>query len=114
MRTSNAGHALTTGIAEADHARRIADGLLRPAFYSGWGVRTLAAGEVRYNPMSYHNGSVWPHDNSLIAHGLARYAFKNGARVKERSDAVFSPEGIKSTPGQWPGWTLPVCKPGRG
>jgi glycogen debranching enzyme len=48
---------------------------LGPDSFSGWGVRTLAAGEVRYNPMSYHNGSVWPHDNALIAHGLARCGF---------------------------------------
>lgn len=76
VRTSNAGHALYTGIARPDHAQQIAAGLLEPSFYSGWGVRTVAQGEARYNPMSYHNGSIWPHDNALIAHGLGRYGFK--------------------------------------
>ena len=51
-------------------------GLLQPHFFSGWGIRTVATGEARYNPMSYHNGSVWPHDNALIALGLARYGHK--------------------------------------
>ena len=55
---------------------RSRDGLLRPHFFSGWGIRTVADGEARYNPMSYHNGSIWPHDNALIALGLARYGLK--------------------------------------
>ena len=76
VRTSNAGQVLFTGIARADHAKLVADELLRPRFFSGWGIRTVARGEARYNPMSYHNGSVWPHDNSLIALGFARYGFK--------------------------------------
>jgi glycogen debranching enzyme len=53
--------------------------LTSSAFFSGWGVRTLAVGEARYNPMSYHNGSVWPHDNALIAAGFARYGFRREA-----------------------------------
>jgi glycogen debranching enzyme len=73
---SNAGHALLTGIADPDRARRVAETLLGVACFSGWGVRTLAVSAVRYNPMSYHNGSVWPHDNALIAMGLNRYGFK--------------------------------------
>ncbi len=73
VRTSNAGHALFTGIARPEHAARCARTLLGPASFSGWGIRTLAEDEARYNPMSYHNGSVWPHDNALIAMGLARY-----------------------------------------
>ncbi len=73
LRASNAGHCLFAGIASPQHAQRVARTLLSPASFSGWGVRTLAASECRYNPMSYHNGSVWPHDNALIAHGLARY-----------------------------------------
>lgn len=76
VRTSNAGQVLFTGIAQADHAELVAKGLLGPRFFSGWGIRTVARGEARYNPMSYHNGSVWPHDNSLIALGLARYGLK--------------------------------------
>ena len=72
-RASNAGHCLFSGIASPDRARRVARTLLGPDSFSGWGVRTVAASERRYNPMSYHNGSVWPHDNALIARGLARY-----------------------------------------
>lgn len=73
---SNAGHALFSGIASPEHARRVADTLLGMASFSGWGVRTVAVSAARYNPMSYHNGSVWPHDNALIALGLARYGLK--------------------------------------
>jgi glycogen debranching enzyme len=54
----------------------MADTLLGPQFFSGWGIRTVAKGETRYNPMSYHNGSIWPHDNALIALGFARYGLK--------------------------------------
>lgn len=76
VRTSNAGQVLFAGIARPDRAELVADGLLSPRFFSGWGIRTVARGEARYNPMSYHNGSVWPHDNALIALGFARYGFK--------------------------------------
>ncbi len=79
VRTSNAGHCLYTGIATSDHAYHVAHSLLSGDFYSGWGIRTVASGEARYNPISYHNGSVWPHDNALIAAGLARYGFKDMA-----------------------------------
>ncbi len=76
VRTSNAGQVLFSGIAAPDRAARVAAGLLEPHFFSGWGIRTVARGEARYNPMSYHNGSIWPHDNALIALGLARYGQK--------------------------------------
>jgi glycogen debranching enzyme len=76
VRTSNAGQVLFTGIAAADRAVCVAKELLRPSFFSGWGIRTVARGEARFNPMSYHNGSIWPHDNALIALGLARYGHK--------------------------------------
>ncbi|MGH8496802.1 MAG: amylo-alpha-1,6-glucosidase [Gammaproteobacteria bacterium] len=76
VRTSNAGHALFSGIARGKLAPKVADTLLSPAMFSGWGVRTLANNEPRYNPMSYHNGSVWPHDNALVAMGCARYGLK--------------------------------------
>jgi glycogen debranching enzyme len=76
VRTSNAGQVLFTGIAKADRAARVAAGLLQPRFFSGWGIRTVARDEARFNPMSYHNGSIWPHDNALIALGLARYERK--------------------------------------
>ncbi|MGA2421908.1 MAG: amylo-alpha-1,6-glucosidase [Candidatus Acidiferrum sp.] len=73
VRASNAGHTLFTGIAGRERARRLAETLMNEQMFSGWGVRTLCAGEARYNPMSYHNGSVWPHDNALIALGLSLY-----------------------------------------
>jgi len=73
VRASNAGHCLFTGIASQERAERVAATLLWPESFSGWGVRTVAASESRYNPMSYHTGSVWPHDNALIAQGLSRY-----------------------------------------
>ena len=75
---SNAGHALFGEIADASRARRVAETLLGTGCFSGWGVRTVARSAARYNPMSYHNGSVWPHDNALIALGLARYGLKSG------------------------------------
>jgi glycogen debranching enzyme len=78
VRSSNAGHALFTGIAGAARAEKVAHSLLGPALFSGWGVRTLAVGEGRYNPLSYHNGSIWPHDNALLAQGLARIGEKKG------------------------------------
>jgi glycogen debranching enzyme len=82
VRTSNAGQTLFTGIARPDRALKVGEGLLRTPFFTGWGIRTVSSEEVRYNPMSYHNGSIWPHDNALIALGLARYGMKRGvARV---------------------------------
>ena len=71
--SSNAGHALFAGIASPERAERVAAALNRRESFSGWGIRTIATSEARYNPMSYHNGSVWPHDNALIALGFARY-----------------------------------------
>jgi glycogen debranching enzyme len=72
VRSSNAGHCLFSGIASAEQHRAISEALLSPAFFSGWGIRTLVTNEKRYNPMSYHNGSVWPHDNAMIALGALR------------------------------------------
>ncbi len=77
--SSNTGQVLLTGIASAERAHRVAQTLLSPAMFGGWGIRTVATSESRYNPMSYHNGSVWPHDNGLIAMGLARYGEKDAA-----------------------------------
>ncbi|MCU1498020.1 MAG: amylo-alpha,6-glucosidase [Acidimicrobiales bacterium] len=76
---SNMGHCLWTGIVDDDKAPLVADWLLAPELFSGWGIRTLATGMARYNPISYHNGSVWPHDNALIAAGLMRYGFVDHA-----------------------------------
>jgi len=68
---SNAGQVLRSGIAAERHAASVADLMMSPRLFSGWGVRTVADGAIRYNPMSYHNGSIWPHDNALIGAGLA-------------------------------------------
>jgi glycogen debranching enzyme len=76
VRTSNAGHALFAGIASPERARRTMQTLMASDSFSGWGIRTVAGTEMRYNPMSYHNGSVWPHDNALVAAGMARYGFR--------------------------------------
>jgi glycogen debranching enzyme len=90
VRSSNAGHLLFSGIVPPDRGAILASELLRPRFFSGWGIRTIAKDEARYNPMSYHNGSIWPHDNSLIALGLSRYgAQQNMERVfKSMIDAA--------------------------
>lgn len=79
VRTSNAGHLLYCGLPSAERARRLVDQFLSPAFFTGWGIRTVAAGEPRYNPMSYHNGSIWPHDNAILAAGFDRYGFRSHA-----------------------------------
>ena len=73
VRTSNAGQLLFTGICAPERAARVVEGLFGPDFFTGWGIRTVNRRERRYNPASYHNGSVWPHDNALIGLGLARY-----------------------------------------
>src|SRR3981189_2023904 len=73
VRSSNAGQVLFTGIARQERAIEVAEGLLRPESFSGWGIRTVAKAEAHYNPMSYHNGSIWPHDNALIALGFPPY-----------------------------------------
>jgi len=79
VRTSNAGHCLYTGVASPERAKQVAEILLGPDFYSGWGVRTVSSEEKKYNPLSYHNGSVWPHDNALLAAGLSRYGLTREA-----------------------------------
>ena len=79
VHSSNAGHCLWTGIASREAASRLSKTLLSESLFCGWGIRTIGSGEVRYNPMSYHNGSVWPHDNAIIASGLARYGHKQEA-----------------------------------
>jgi len=79
VRTSNAGHSLFSCIASTDRARLVAETLMGSDSFTGWGIRTVARNEARYNPLSYHNGSVWPHDNSLIAAGFSNYGFKRKA-----------------------------------
>lgn len=82
---SNIGHCLWTGIIDEDKAASVADSLMSPQMFSGWGIRTLATNMGAYNPMSYHNGSVWPHDNALIADGLMRYGFVEHAQRVAKS-----------------------------
>jgi hypothetical protein len=92
---SNMGHCLWTGILDEDKAARVADHLVSPEMFTGWGVRTLASSMGAYNPMSYHNGSVWPHENALIVGGLIRYGFvEHGQRIAEGIlDAAAAFEG---------------------
>jgi glycogen debranching enzyme len=78
--TSNVGHCLWTGIVDEDKAPAVAERLMAPDMFSGFGVRTLSSEMGAYNPVSYHNGSVWPHDNALIAAGLMRYGYADGAQ----------------------------------
>jgi glycogen debranching enzyme len=78
--TSNIGHCLWTGIVDNDKAASVARHLMSPEMFSGWGIRTLAESMTAYNPMSYHNGSVWPHDNAICAAGLMRYGYVEHAQ----------------------------------
>jgi len=80
VRTSNPGHCLFAGIVSPERAERVCAMLMGETSFAGWGVRTVATTERRYNPQSYHNGSIWPHDNALIAAGMARYGMTGGAR----------------------------------
>jgi glycogen debranching enzyme len=79
VRASNPGHLLYVGLPTPQRAVLTSAQLLMPAFATGWGIRTLAEGQARYNPMSYHNGSVWPHDTALCAAGIARTGDRDGA-----------------------------------
>jgi glycogen debranching enzyme len=91
--TSNIGHLLWSGIVLEDHADAVVRHLMGDALYSGWGVRTMAAGDAGYNPIEYHNGTVWPHDNAIIAAGLRRYGYADeAARIASaivRASAYF-------------------------
>jgi glycogen debranching enzyme len=122
VRTSNAGHALLTGIAGRTKVRRVAQTLLDESSFSGWGIRTVAETEPRYNPMAYHNGSIWPHDNALIAQGFARYGLKSAAMkvfsglfdVSLFVDLHRMPElfcGFVRRPGQGPTLYPVACAP---
>jgi glycogen debranching enzyme len=79
VRTSNPGHCLFSGIVNPERANLVAHTLVSHDFFCGWGIRTVGCHESRYNPLSYHNGSVWPHDNAIIAAGMARYGFREFA-----------------------------------
>ncbi|CCQ47608.1 amylo-alpha-1,6-glucosidase family protein [Pseudarthrobacter siccitolerans] len=78
--TSNMGHCLWTGIVDEDKAPSVVEHLMSPQMFTGWGIRTLGSDMGAYNPVSYHNGSVWPHDSALVATGLMRYGFVEEAR----------------------------------
>jgi glycogen debranching enzyme len=122
IRTSNAGQCLFTGIVRPDRARLLARTLFSAESYSGWGIRTVAESEARYNPMSYHNGSVWPHDNALIAAGLTRYNMPDKALhlLETLFDAGMHfdldrmPElfcGFRQSPGEGPVLYPVACAP---
>jgi glycogen debranching enzyme len=121
-RTSTPGPPLSPGTPRPGRASALATTLMAGDSFSGWGVRTLSARESRYNPMSYHNGSVWPHDNALIARGLGRYGHRAAAR--SIMTAVFEgarglggsplPElfcGLQRRPGQGPTLYPVACAP---
>jgi glycogen debranching enzyme len=122
VRSSNAGHALFSGIASPERAIRAARTLLHEDSFSGWGIRTISASELRYNPMSYHNGSIWPHDNAVIAAGLARYGLTehilpilrglfdaSGFLELHRMPELFC--GFKRRPGEGPTLYPVACSP---
>jgi glycogen debranching enzyme len=94
---SNPGHCLWSGIVSADRAVRVAQRFLQADFWSGWGIRTLSATHPAYNPYSYHRGSIWPHDNALIAAGFKRYGFADEcARVaRDMFEAASFFEGYR-------------------
>ena len=108
--SSNNGHLLWSGIVDKSKAKAVAGHLLGPRLFSGWGVRTLAEGEGRYNPIGYHVGTVWPFDNSFIAWGLRRYGFKEeAARIASGIlDAAAFFEG--RLPEAFGGYDRPVTK----
>jgi glycogen debranching enzyme len=109
---SNPGHLLFVGLPSAERARAVSKRLTSAEFDSGWGIRTLAQGQVRYNPMSYHNGSVWPHDTAVVLAGLSNYGEREGvARIlgdmfdAGRSFDMRMPElmcGFNREPGERP------------
>lgn len=122
VRTSNAGQLLFTGIVKPERVAKIAEGLLGPEFFSGWGIRTVSSAEQRYNPMSYHNGSIWPHDNALIALGFGRYGhkyavdkvFKGLFEAASYMDLRRLPElfcGFQRRPGRGPTLYPVACSP---
>ncbi|WP_435131125.1 amylo-alpha-1,6-glucosidase [Actinacidiphila sp. bgisy144] len=102
---SDAGHLLWSKMLDEDQARRVARRLLEPDFFSGWGVRTLAAGQVPYHPLSYHRGGIWPHDNAVIALGMAAYGLD--AEAREVAEALVAAAGHN-------GWRLPEVISGYG
>ena len=122
VRTSNAGHCLYTGIASPNRADLVLRTLMQDDSFSGWGIRTVSSRELNYNPISYHNGSVWPHDNAIIAAGFSRYGFTTEAA--NLLDSLFEassffelnrlPElvcGLHRRPGEGPTLYPVACSP---
>ncbi len=120
--SSNAGQCLFTGICAPERAGRVAERLMKDDAFSGWGIRTIASGQRRYNPMSYHNGSVWPHDNALVALGMSRGGHSAlAARVlhamfdaSQAMDVYRLPElfcGFHRRPGEGPTHYPVACAP---
>ena len=120
--SSNPGHCLWTGIVDTRYARQVVDRLFKDDMFTEWGIRTLASGERRYNPLGYHNGTVWPHDNSIIAMGLRKYGFVNALTVlftgMYEAASVFSNYRLPECFGGFPRskYSVPVkypvaCKP---
>jgi glycogen debranching enzyme len=120
--TTNAGHLLWSGVPEPWQAERLAEMLLSPEMFCGWGIRTLSSAHRVFNPMSYHNGSVWPHDNAIVVMGLARYGLARAAlpvldglhEAAEYDELQRLPElicGITRTPGMHPVWYPVSCRP---
>jgi len=121
VRASNPGHLLITGLPSPERARLVTEQLLSADFNSGWGVRTLALGEARFNPMSYHNGSVWPHDTALCALGMSQYGdragvirltsglFETAANFEMRLPELFC--GFPRSPGEPPVAYPVACLP---
>jgi glycogen debranching enzyme len=120
--TSNPGHLLFSRAVGDDRARAVASSLLGPSMWSGWGIRTLGKGQPAYNPLSYHNGTVWPHDNSMAAMGMAYYGLNGQARQvfdglwaaaqhfrDQRLPELFC--GLDRTVGQFPVHYPVACSP---
>lgn len=122
VKSSNAGHLLYSGIIDQEHAGRVVETLMAETSFSGWGIRTLDKTEVCYNPMSYHNGSIWPHDNAITMMGLAKYGFRDKAiqimtglfDASIELDLHRLPElfcGFERLPGQGPTLYPVACSP---
>ena len=121
VRASNPGHLLFSGLPSPERARKVTEQLLSTRFQSGWGVRTLAVGEARFNPMSYHNGSIWPHDTALAVAGMARYGERRGVirMISEVFETAVSLEmrlpelfcGFARSPGEPPVEYPVACLP---
>lgn len=120
--SSNAGHCLWSGIVDRDRAACVAKRLMAADMFSGWGIRTLSNHAISFNPMSYHNGSVWPHDSSLVAAGLGRYGHRDAAArilgglfdASQHFDLQRLPElfcGFARQPGESPTLYPQACSP---